>query len=137
MFGGNASSEVRMWICGANGEYDRETGIVEECMLENYHRNLNQNFHIWDTVLYEKVRFEDNITMNMNCACSSVEMDGNKIVSITGYQTTTETHHTVRAKFFADCSGDSVLAPLTGAEFRVGREANAEFNETIGPKVAD
>ncbi len=137
MFGGNASSEVRMWICGANGEFDRETGIVEECMLENYHRNLNQNFHIWDTVLYEKVRFEENITMLMNCACSSVEMDGNKIVSVTGYQTTTETHHTVRATYFADCSGDSVLAPLTGAEFRVGREANAEFNETIGPKVAD
>ena len=35
MFGGNASSEIRMWICGARGENLRETGIVEELLLEN------------------------------------------------------------------------------------------------------
>ncbi len=41
MFGGNCSSEIRMWICGAaNGAMDtRETGIVEELELENCYRN--------------------------------------------------------------------------------------------------
>ena len=34
------------------------------------------------------------------------------------------TYHTIRAALFADCSGDGVLAPLTGAEHRIGREAN-------------
>ena len=29
VLGGNASSEVRMWICGAHGKDNRETGIVE------------------------------------------------------------------------------------------------------------
>ncbi|MCX6377594.1 MAG: FAD-dependent oxidoreductase, partial [Armatimonadetes bacterium] len=38
---------------------------------------------------------------------------------------------------FADCSGDAILAPLTGAEFRVGREARSEYGESIEPEVAD
>ena len=41
------------------------------------------------------------------------------------------------ANYFADCSGDSILAPLTGAEFKVGREAKSEFNEEFGLEVAD
>ena len=28
MLGGNASSEIRMWVCGAHGENNRETGLV-------------------------------------------------------------------------------------------------------------
>ncbi len=28
MFGGNASSEIRMWVCNARGENNRETGIM-------------------------------------------------------------------------------------------------------------
>ena len=59
VLGGNASSEIRMWICGAHGEYNRETGILEEIALENYRRNPTKNYHIWDTVLYEFVKKED------------------------------------------------------------------------------
>ena len=33
MLGGNASSEIRMWVCGAQGKNMLETGIVEELML--------------------------------------------------------------------------------------------------------
>lgn len=39
MLGGNTSSEIRMWVCGAHGKNNRETGLVEELMLENYWRN--------------------------------------------------------------------------------------------------
>ena len=35
VLGGNASSEVRMWICGAHGKHNKETGILEEIQLEN------------------------------------------------------------------------------------------------------
>lgn len=48
-------------------------------------------------------------------------MSGKKIMSVTGWQMTSETYHTVEAAYFADCSGDSILAPLTGAGFRLGR----------------
>jgi succinate dehydrogenase/fumarate reductase flavoprotein subunit len=37
VLGGNASSEVRMWVSGAHGRNNRETGLLEEMMLEkNY-----------------------------------------------------------------------------------------------------
>ena len=29
VLGGNASSEIRMWVCGADGHNNRETGIIE------------------------------------------------------------------------------------------------------------
>ena len=64
VLGGNASSEIRMWVCGAvvQGGDNRETGIIEEIMLENLYRNPTKNFYIWDSVLYDFVKREKNIT---------------------------------------------------------------------------
>ena len=137
MLGGNASSEIRMWVCGAHGKNNRETGIIEELMLENLYRNPDKNYSIWDGILYEAAAYNDHIELLLNCTCTDCEMDGDRIRSVTGWQMTTETWHTVTAPLFADCSGDSVLAPLTGAEFRIGREARAEFGEDIAPLEAD
>ena len=164
VLGGNASSEIRMWICGAGTRVRnlQETGIMEEIALDNMARNPTRNWSLWDALLYEKARFEPNIDLILNCACCEAEMAApdsarstppgpsgatplseggdlvrNRIVSVTGFQTTTQQRHTVRAKIFADCSGDSILAPLTGASFRVGREAKAEFGEEWGLDKAD
>ena len=139
VLGGNASSEIRMWICGAGTRVRnlQETGIMEEIALDNMCRNPSRNWSIWDSILYEKVRFEPNIDLILNCACCEAEMDGAKIKSVTGFQLTTYQRHTVKAKIFADCSGDSILAPLTGAAYRVGREAKSEFGEEFGIEKAD
>ena len=137
VLGGNASSEIRMWVRGAAGRHNRETGIVSELEEENLYRNPRLNFSLWDSVLYGLVTAEKNVTLLLNCSCLDAETDGDTIVSVTGWQLTTYTFHTVRAKLFADCSGDSVLAPLSGALYRVGREGNAEYGERIGPAKAD
>ncbi len=137
LFGGNASSEIRMWVSGAGGANCRETGIIEEIMLENLYRNPERSYPIWDSILYEFVINEKNITYILNCSCLDAEMDGNKVTRVTGWQTTTQSFHTVEAKYFADCSGDSILAPLTNAEFRIGREGRAEFGESIAPEKPD
>jgi len=137
VLGGNASSEIRMWVCGAQGPNRRETGIIEEIQLENNYRNPLSNFSIWDSILYEKVRFEPNITLFLNCSCNDIEMDGDRIRAVRGWQLTTETRYRVEAPLFADCSGDSILAPLSGAEYRIGREARQEFGEDIAPPEAD
>lgn len=137
VLGGNASSEIRMWICGANGEDVRETGIVEEIMLENYYRNANHSFSIWDSVLYEKVRFEKNIKLFLNCTCLDGTAENGELKSVKCWQLTTQTYHIIRAKYFADCSGDSVLAPISGAEYTYGREARSQYGESIAPEQAD
>ncbi len=139
VLGGNASSEIRMWISGAGTRVRdlQETGLMEELLLENMHRNPKRNFSIWDSILYEKVRFEPNIELLLNCTCCDAKMDGEHIVSVTGFQLTTYLWHTVEAKIFIDSSGDSILAPLTGAEYRVGRECKDEFGEEFGLEQAD
>ena len=145
VLGGNASSEIRMWISGARGESNRETGIIEEIILENHYRNPTKSYPVWDTVLYDFIRREKNIQLLLNCTCMDCETEigefsygrERKILSVTGYQMTTQRFIRVEAKYFADCSGDSILAPLSGAAFRVGREAGAEFNEDTPLKDGD
>lgn len=137
VLGGNASSEIRMWVGGAHGKNNRETGILEEIMLENMYRNPGRNYSIWDSILYEKAKYERNITLLLNCSCNDLQKEDNKIRSVKGWQLTTQTWHIVKADLFADCSGDSILAPLSGAEFRIGRESASEFNEDIEPEEAD
>lgn len=139
MLGGNASSEIRMWVCGAGfrGGNKRETGIIEELMLENLYRNPDKNYSIWDGILYELAVNEPNLTLILNCSVNSLEMCGDNIASVTGWQMTTQRFRTVRAKLFADCSGDSVLAPLSGADHTIGREARSMFGESIAPGSGD
>ena len=137
VLGGNASSEVRMWICGAHGPENRETGILEEIQLENAYRNASLNYSVWDSVLYEKAVFQPNLTTLLNTAVCDGQMDGDRLGSIKGWQLTSQTWVTIHARYFIDCSGDSILAPLSGARTRWGREARAEFNEDIQPETAD
>lgn len=145
VLGGNASSEIRMWICGAKGENNRETGILEEIALENLYRNPTKSYAIWDTVLYDFVRREKNITLLLNCTCMDAEIEkgefnfgrDTKIKSVTGYQMTTQCFYEVSSRFYCDSSGDSILAPLCGAEFRIGRESREEFDENTHVEKAD
>ena len=55
VLGGNASSEIRMHICGASchGKFPnrRETGILEEILLENKFRNPDHSYAIFDSIL--------------------------------------------------------------------------------------
>ncbi len=139
VLGGNASSEIRMWISGAGTRVRdlQETGIMEEIQLENMHRNPARNWSTWDALLYEKVRFEPNIDLILNCSCCDAKMNGTQIESVKGFQLTTYLWHEVKAKIFVDSSGDSILAPLTGAEYAVGRESKSTYGEEFGLDVAD
>ncbi len=58
VLGGNSSEEIRMWVCGSHGKDNRETGIIEEIMLENFYQNKGLKFPIRSSVLYEKAKAE-------------------------------------------------------------------------------
>ena len=145
VLGGNASSEIRMWVCGAHGENNRETGIIEEIALENYRRNPTKNFYLWDTVLYDFILREKNIRLLLNCTCMDADVqEGDfphgrsiRIESVTGYQMTTQTFFEIHSTYYADCSGDSILAPLTGASYREGREGRDDYGEPTHVEVHD
>ena len=137
VLGGNASSEIRMWIRGAAGKENRETGILQEAELENIYRNPTMNWQVWDSVLYGLVKNEKNITLLLNCSCLSCEKEGTCISAVTGWQLNTYTFHTVNAQIFIDASGDSILAGLSGAPFVMGREGADEYDEYAAPENAD
>lgn len=141
VLGGNASSEIRMHVCGAgtHGPKDnaRETGILEEIMLENKYRNPDYNYPIWDTILWEKVKFQDNLDLYLNTHVNEVKVVDGKITSLEALQLTTEKTYTFIADTYADCTGDGTIASLAGASFMSGREAKETFDESYAPEVAD
>ena len=137
VLGGNASSEIRMHIVGASCHNSKknlaESGILLEILLENKRRNPYQNFSIWDSVLWEKVHFQENLTLFLNTDVRSAQMEGKRILSVTGYQNTTETDLTFLADIFIDATGHGTVGVLAGAKSRVGSEGKAEFDEPTAP----
>src|SRR5688500_19865419 len=67
VLGGNASSEIKMHAVGADCHGKklgaRESGLIEELLLEDAVRNPHRCYSQWDLLLYEKVRLEPNITL--------------------------------------------------------------------------
>ncbi len=140
VLGGNASSEVRLWILGAtshmgnNNRWAREGGIMDEILVENMYRNKEGNALIFDTILLEKVTNEKNITLLLNTSVYEVEKEeNNKIKSTIAFCSQNSTKYVVDAKYFVDGTGDGILAFLAGASFRMGAEKKEEFGELFAP----
>lgn len=141
MLGGNASSEMRMHICGADDHMSRpnarETGIIEEILLEHKRRNPTNSYPVFDTVLWEKAAFCENLTLYLNTCVDSVSVKDGRIQSVTAYQQTTEKRLTFEAPLFADATGDGSLGAWAGADYVVGREAHDTYGEEHAPAQAD
>ncbi|CAI6085506.1 FAD-dependent oxidoreductase [Cohnella sp. JJ-181] len=145
MLGGNSSSEVRVWVCGATAHgtnrYARETGIMGEMFLENQFRNPDGNPYYWDLVVLEAVRAEPNIQLFLNTDVHEVEADGpaeeRVIRSVTGWMMGSERRIRFESKAFIDCTGDGLVGYLAGARYRIGREAASEYQEAWAPEEAD
>ena len=138
VLGGNASSEIRMHICGASENLAKpdleESGILHEIMLDNKSRNDYYNFSIWDMVLFSTVKRQKNLTVYLSTAMESCEMgEESTIRSIDAYQLTTETHWKISGKVFIDCTGNATLGYYAEAEFRTGSEGRDEFGEPDAP----
>ena len=138
MLGGNASSEIRMHVCGAHGPNRRETGILEEIQLENLRYNAGSCWPVFDSVLWGLARREPLLTLVLDASVCSCETAADRSIrSVRAWQGTTQRWIEVAARLFADCSGDAVLAPLSGADYRVGREARSEYGESEAPPESD
>ncbi|MEK3701265.1 FAD-dependent oxidoreductase [Paenibacillus sp. FSL R10-2199] len=146
VLGGNSSSEVRVWVCGATSHgihrYARETGIMGELFVENQYRNKDGNPYLWDMVVLEAVQAEPNIQLFLNTdvheAEAGEEADGGRqIRSVTGWMMGSERSIRFESPVYLDCTGDGLVGFLAGAEFRMGREACDELGEEWAPLVAD
>ena len=141
VLGGNASSEIRLWILGAtshmgnNNRWAREGGVIDEILVENTFRNPEGNPLFVDALLLEKVAAEPNITLLLNTVIHEVtKRDADTIASVRGFCSQNSTRYDLHAPLFCDASGDGVVGFMAGAAFRIGAEARAEFGEGFAPE---
>ena len=141
VLGGNASSEIRMHICGADNHGHRanarETGILEEILLENRKRNPQYSYSVFDTVLWEKATFQKNLDLYLNTQMTGVGKEGDRITALEAMQLTTEKKFSIAGNLFIDATGDGTLATFAGATYMVGRECRDDFDEPHAPLMAD
>jgi hypothetical protein len=140
VLGGNASSEIRLWVLGAtshmgnNNRWAREGGVVDEILVENMYRNPEGNAVIFDTVVLDKVTSEPNITLLLNTAVHEViKSDADTIQAVNAFCSQNGTSYNLKAPLFCDASGDGVVGFLAGAAFRMGAESQEEFGEKFAP----
>lgn len=140
VLGGNASSEVRLWILGAtssmgnNNRWSREGGVLSEILVENMYRNPDGNSIILDTILLEKVMQEPNLTLLLNTSVHDVvKSSPDEIKEVIAFCSQNSTRYILSAPYFCDSSGDGIVAFQAGAAFRMGAEAKEEFDEGFAP----
>ncbi len=148
VLGGNASSEVRMHIVGANGtgSFDRgreletearEGGIVEQIRLEACVRNPQRSASMFDLILYDLCRREPNLTMLLNTSVTGAQREGDRIESVVAERQSSEDRFHIQAQVFVDCTGDGRLGVEAGAAFMEGREDREAFGESLAMDQAD
>jgi hypothetical protein len=139
--GGNSSSEIRMHVCGANHSKNlalwRETGLIEEFKLTDAATNPQRSFEMWDLLLYDRVVSEPNITLLLDTHVVDARVARGRIKSVTAISPLMEAAWEIEAAFFIDCTGDSTLAHVAEADIMRGREARAQFGESLAPESAD
>lgn len=145
VLGGNASSEVRLSLLGADqwgrrgqaGAETREGGIVEEIRLENCVRNPQCSASMADLILFDTCRAERGLTLLLNTAVTGAELANGRLTHVVADRPSTEDRFHIAAEVLVDCTGDGRLGVEAGAAFRLGREGREEFGEPLAPVAAD
>lgn len=138
VLGGNASSEIRIHISGADQSLKQpdyaEGGLLYELMLENKKNNEQFSYSVWDMVLFEKAKEEKDLEVFFNTVMYDCETKDDRIVSIYCVQETTEMRYQLYAPVFVDATGNGTLGYYAGAEYRKGSEPQSEFGELHAPQ---
>lgn len=140
VLGGNSSSEIRVVPLGAGRQspWADETGIIDELLVEDRRRNHSFCNSLWALVLYDAVQEEPRLDLFLNTTVRSARMAApDRIGAAVGLQLGTERDFAFRARYFIDASGDGMFAASAGAAFRMGREGQDEFGESLAPLQPD
>ena len=139
VLGGPSSSECRVNIGGGSARGTKpnanETGILMELLLENKLRNPHQEFPIWDVLVWEKVRFQENLDLYRNTSVDGAVMEAGRIREVICRQNTSETEYTLTGKIFVDATGHGSLGLLCGAAYAMGSESRDAYQEKDAPEA--
>ncbi len=134
VLGGCNSSEIRVGLGGRikEGEYEKLGDVVREIAPLLNHPSI-----------YNPKCFEDDrkqfaaelagVKLLLDTAVTDLCMNGKSIEAITALKITEGKEITIRARLFADCSGDGILARLGGATLMYGKEGREDYGESLAP----
>ena len=139
MLGGCNSSEIRVCMGGQIKlePYEKIGDVVREIAPIIGHPTI-----------YKEEYFEDNRKIfafeipygNEFCdvflgeSVFEIEKNGNCITSVICTNTQSGKKTKIIGKLFSDCSGDAVLARLSGADTMYGTDAKSDFDEPLAPE---
>lgn len=130
VFGGNASQEIRV-----KTEGDLRYSIVNE--LRNTQANGSAQTMADDAQRLSVLQAEATLTLYSGWRAYQVCTNQNAIQSIDIRKTDAPVQKRLHAALFADCTGDAWVGYWAGADYRMGREAQSEYNESLAPLQAD
>eukprot|EP00118_Oscarella_pearsei_P028534 m.2400 g.2400 ORF g.2400 m.2400 type:complete len:822 (+) comp8637_c0_seq1:37-2502(+) len=146
VLGGNASSEVKLHMVGADGAgrgeqnetEAREGGIVEETRLDNSLANPQFCAEMLDLTFLDKFRAEPNMTLLLNTWFTGVSQDDDGTIYVAHADNQiTQKRYEISGKVFIDCTGDGRLGAEAGNRWTQGREAKSQYGESLAMDVAD
>ena len=141
VLGGNASSEVRVNPIGAieSKLYPHTSDILKE--LHQTPRGMDGSGGIRacpdDGYVLGLVAREPGIRLFLDMHVCAIERDGDRLVALRARHTRSGQELRFPAPLFADCTGDAQVGFLAGADWRLGRESQAETGEALAPRQAD
>jgi hypothetical protein len=141
VLGGNASTEIRVNIEGANGgvhnRFFVESGLAEDLLLENFWRNPTGSADHWGALLLDLMLSTRGIDLHLDTHAYAVKCnDARAIVAVQAMTLSSEHAWTFHPKYVVDATGDATIAYLAGAEFMRGEEGRDEFGEPLAPVEA-
>ena len=131
VLGGNASGEIRVY-CAGEAKHD----IVKE--LRGFFMNRDENIPLCDKRRMRIVEDERNIDLHTLTRAFGVEKNADgTIAAVKALDLRSNRVVRFEATLFCDATGDGWIGFWAGADWRMGREAKGEFDESHAPDVAD
>ena len=131
VLGGNASSEIRVY-CAGEAKHD----IVRE--LRGWFMNRDANIALSDKRRMRIVEDEENIDLHLSTRAFGVEKNADgTIAAVKALDLKSNRVVRFAAPLFCDATGDGWVGFWAGADWRMGREAKDEFDESRAPEKAD
>lgn len=126
VLGGNASSEVRVWPEGKTQQepFPHIGDIVEEIAPDLVQpkygsKNALAGQYYDDDRKLKVVQNEPRITLMTGERAIGVETENNEISAVIIQNNKTSGQKRIRAKYFADCTGDATVGYLAGADYEI------------------
>ncbi len=116
VLGGNASPEIGITVRGQN------RSVVSEVAGSDREKVIQS---------------QKNVQLFLGWHIFRATLGGKRIESVDATNTSTNTERRFAAPVFIDCTGTGSVGFLAGADYRMGREANSEFDEGLAPDHPD